>query len=433
MRVNKPQAVKILGAVSGTVLLLVAFQNCGQSLGQGFQIDSKAVQLNSRTGTPDLPGDDDGDDDDTSNDDLSTGDLCEDQLLAKFGSGYYVFLKNNCASCHNGEHEAPGFASKNMLSSYQVFKDKGYQLVSSNAVSNTHNPPATGPHNTGTIESLKAEWVSAQAAWLQCKGSDDTDKSVLTAAKANADIVNNKATSTYWGKISWNMGTASEMAAKNPTFPLSVNVEVQVAKIGANEVGYAIRNPTMSVTSGTAKYRVKGLFFYLNGKLFDSATVYRNINAVVCPGTPLNLAPVGNAQLIVTPGATPGTYLTAKTTDKFALQFTSIEKAAATDTCGTGSKEPPVVDDTPASVTFAQLTATSGNLNVLRVQCFSCHSGATIRGGVDLSKYASAKAAYMKILSRINDSGSPMPPTGIMSSSNRAIVEKWVTTGMPEK
>lgn len=424
MRMSKTQALKILGTVSGTVLLLVAFQNCGQALGEGFQIDTKAVQLNSfgnSLGGVDQETEPEGEEDDDSGE-VSTGDLCEDQLLAKFASGYHSFLKQNCAGCHDGNHEAPAFASKNILNSYQVFKDKGYLAISNNAVSAAHNPPATGAHHNGAISSLKAEWAAAQTAWLSCKGTDGADKSVVTLSKTNAAIVNSKANAAYWGTLTWNL--SSDMPANGAKFPLSISVEAQVAKVSGNEVGYAVRNPTMSITSGTAKYRVKALFFYVNDKLLDSATVYRNINAVVCPGTPLNLAPVGNAQLLV--------MASTKTTDKFALQFTSIEKAESTATCGTGSTDTPVIDDTPASVSFAQLTATSGTLNVFRTQCFSCHQGSGASGGLDLSNYNSSKASASKILTRINDAGSPMPRSGLMSSKMRAIVEKWVTTGTPQ-
>ncbi|WP_295904024.1 hypothetical protein [uncultured Bdellovibrio sp.] len=425
MRMSKPQALKILGTVSGTVLLLLAFQNCGQQLGEGFQIDTKSVQLNSQgnslgnvdTGTKTPTGD--GDED---LGEASTGDLCEDQLLAKFGSGYHVFLKQNCAGCHDGNHEAPAFASKNVLASYQVFKDKGYLAISNNAVSEKHNPPATGAHNNGAISSLKQEWESAQAAWLQCKGSDAQDKSIVTINKTDANIIASKANSATWTTLTWNLNT--EVAANMPKFPLQMTVEAQVAKVSGNEVGYAVRNPTMSITSGTAKYRVKALFFYVNSKLLDSATVYRNINAVVCPGTPLNLAPVGNAQLLV---MSP-----IKNTDKFALQFTSIEKAESTAKCGTGSTDTAPIDNTPATVSFAQLTATTGTLNVFRTQCFSCHTGAGANGGLDLSNYTASKNAASKILTRINDAGSPMPRSGLMSSQMRAIVEKWVTTGTPQ-
>ncbi|KYG65320.1 hypothetical protein AZI87_12255 [Bdellovibrio bacteriovorus] len=418
---KRTQALKVLGMVSGSFLLVIAFQNCGQNLGEGFVLDTKAVQLNSGSS---LPVDDSLIDDETS-EEQSTGDICEDQLYAKFGAGYYVFLKNNCAGCHNGEHEAPAFASKNSLSSYQVFRDKGYLAVSANAISANHNPPSTGAHHNGTISSLKADWENAVTAWAQCKGSDVEDKSVVTGNKTDANIVNKKSESTYWSKLSWNMNTAGDMPTNAAKLPLTISVEVQVAKVGGTEVGYAIKNPTMGIASGSAKYRVKGLFFYVNNVLNDAATVYRGIDAVICPNVSLNLAPVGNAQLIVT--------ASRKTTDKFALQFSSIEKVDASAKCGTGSNVTVPVDTTPEKVTFAQLTSTDANLGVFRSQCFSCHQGASSQGGLDLSSYSQSKSKAAKILLRINDANAPMPRSGLMSSKMRAIVEKWVNTNTPEK
>lgn len=418
---KKLQSLKILGAVSGGLILVVAFQNCAQSLGEGFQIDTQTVKLVNQ-GSSGLTGG--STEEEVEEGEQSTGDLCEDQLFAKFGSGYYVFLKNNCAGCHNGEHEAPAFASKNSLMSYQVFKDKGYQAISDNAINPAHNPPYTGAHHNGAVSSLKAEWLTAQASYLTCKGDDGVDKSVVTANKTNATIVNSKANAATWTKIEWNYSTAADLPAKATTFPLKMSVEFQVAKVGGVEVGYAARAPTMSITSGTAKYRVKGLFFYVNDKMLDSATVYRNINAVVCPGTPLALAPVGNAQLLV--------MSTTKTTDKFALQFTSIEKAESTATCGTGSTEVAPIDEAPANVTFAMLVGSDTKVNVFKTQCLSCHSGSGADGGLDLSNYAASKAKAGVIIKRINDANSPMPRSGLMSSQMKAIVQKWVDLGMPQ-
>ncbi|MDG0816124.1 hypothetical protein [Bdellovibrio svalbardensis] len=416
---NKKNQYKIIGLTSGTLVLLLCFQNCSTGLGEGFAISSSSTEA--RLETP-SSGTGSTTPTDTSSGNESTGDICEDQIYAKFGSGYYVFLRKNCAGCHNGEHEAPAFASANQYMSYQIFKDKGYIAISNNAVNQNHNYPATGPQNNGAISSLKAEWETALTDWASCKGTDTVDKSVVTSYITNPAIIANKDNAAIWSKLTWNF--TSTMPAKSTTYPLELSLEAQVAKVGGNTVGYAIRNPNIKLTSGTAKYRVKGLFFYLNDKMIDAATTYRNINAVVCPNTPLNLAPVGNAQLLV--------QAMQKNTDKFAVQFTSIEKVDASTTCGTGSTDVVVVDTTPATVSFAQLVSSDAKLGVFKNQCFSCHTGSSARAGLDLSDYAQSKAKAAKILTRINDSSNPMPTSGMMSSSMRSIVEKWVSTGTPQ-
>ncbi|KYG63985.1 hypothetical protein AZI86_14340 [Bdellovibrio bacteriovorus] len=390
---------KIITATAGSLILLVSFQNCGMAM-QGLETGvassralSSVVQL--------------------------TGDQCEDVLFAKFQTGYYSFLKQNCAGCHNGQHEAPGFASDNVASAFQIFKDKGYMAISNNAVG-SHNPPATGSHHNGAISSLKKEWEAAQNSWLECQGGSGVDTSIVTTNKTSTNIIATKNNSSTWTSLSWNLN--SDIPGNGEKFPLNISVEVQVAKVSGSEVGYAVRNPKFGVTSGSARYRVRGMFFVMNDSLMDSATVYRNINAVICPGTAINLAATGNAQLLV---MSP-----IKNTDKFALQFAAIEKADPSEPCSTDTAGG--ADTTPATVSFAQLTATTGTLNVFRTQCFSCHQGSSAQGGLDLSNYNAAKGAASKILTRINDSGSPMPRAGLMSSSYRAIVEKWVTTGAPQ-
>lgn len=422
---NKKHLLKFVGMTAGSALLVLGFQNCAAGLGEGFVMESANLTAgsnnsNSESGTDGNSGGNSGGNNNSG--EVSTGDLCEDQLYAKFGSGYYNFLRKNCAGCHNGEHEAPAFASANQYQSYQIFKDKGYLAVSNNAVNPNHNYPATGPQNEGAISSLKAEWQTAQNDWLTCKGGNSADKSVVTSSITNAAIVNNKATTSYWGTLSWNF--TSNMPSASTKWPLQLTVEAQVATVSGNVVGYAIRNPVMKLTSGTAKYRVKGLFFYLNDKMVDSATTFRNINAVICPNVNLNLAPTGNAQLLVAS--------TQKTTDKFAVQFTSIEKAESTATCGTAVTDTTPVDTTPATVSFTQLVSTDAKLGVFKNNCFSCHSGTKASAGLDLSNYDQAKAKAAKILTRINDASSPMPTSGLMSSSARSIVEKWVSTGTPK-
>lgn len=393
----------VFAMILGSLILMLSFQNCGVAL-QGLESGSgEDTVFNAPLNLEHL-----------------AGDACEDQLFAEFQKGYYGFLKQNCAMCHNGGHDAPAFASANAISSYEIFRDKGYLAVSNNATSTAHNPPITGPQHNGAISSLKAEWEKAQASWLECQGASGAIKSVITTNKSDSRILATKNNSSTWTSLTWDLN--KDIPGSGERFPLSMAVEAQVAKVSVNEVGYAIRNPKMTVTSGTDRYRVRALFFVVNNKLMDSATVYRNINAVVCPGTALNLAPIGNAQLLV---MSP-----ISSSDQFALQFSSIEKADPSEPCTTDtSGGGPVV---PASVSFAQLTATTGTLNVFRTQCFSCHQGTAASGGLDLSNYTASKAAASKILTRINDPGSPMPRSGLMSSTLRGIVEKWITSGTPQ-
>lgn len=67
--------------------------------------------------------------------------------------------------------------------------------------------------------------------------------------------------------------------------------------------------------------------------------------------------------------------------------------------------------------------------------CITCHAGSTPSAGFALETYAQVKAATQNgnILSRINDSNSPMPPSGLISASNRALIQEWANDGYLEE
>jgi len=64
----------------------------------------------------------------------------------------------------------------------------------------------------------------------------------------------------------------------------------------------------------------------------------------------------------------------------------------------------------------------------------ACHNGPTPIGGIVLTGYSNARnhTENGSVLARINDSGNPMPPSGIMGSADRQMVQKWADDGYPE-
>jgi hypothetical protein len=71
---------------------------------------------------------------------------------------------------------------------------------------------------------------------------------------------------------------------------------------------------------------------------------------------------------------------------------------------------------------------------ILTANCYSCHSGATINGGVNLSTYAGVKAVADngKLVGTISHAAGfkPMPDGGAkMNSCNIAKIQAWVTAG----
>ncbi len=71
---------------------------------------------------------------------------------------------------------------------------------------------------------------------------------------------------------------------------------------------------------------------------------------------------------------------------------------------------------------------------LIDAKCMSCHSGSNPSAGLNLSTYQVVKfqAEFGTLISRINDSQSPMPVSGLMTADNRGKFDKWVTDGFLE-
>jgi len=64
-------------------------------------------------------------------------------------------------------------------------------------------------------------------------------------------------------------------------------------------------------------------------------------------------------------------------------------------------------------------------------QCLSCHIAGGSQESSPLDGYTNLKV-YIdngKVLSRINDTGSPMPPSGLLPSCDRNKIQAWINAG----
>jgi mono/diheme cytochrome c family protein len=63
--------------------------------------------------------------------------------------------------------------------------------------------------------------------------------------------------------------------------------------------------------------------------------------------------------------------------------------------------------------------------------CVTCHGGAAPSAGADLTNYANVKSYTQdgQLLQRINNEAAPMPPSGLMNSTNRQIIQSWADGG----
>ncbi|MBC9796990.1 hypothetical protein [Sinomicrobium weinanense] len=72
---------------------------------------------------------------------------------------------------------------------------------------------------------------------------------------------------------------------------------------------------------------------------------------------------------------------------------------------------------------------------IIQSNCLSCHSDPPQNNApMHLTTYNAVKQAVENrgLLTRINSTSSPMPPTGRMSQANRNIIEEWVDQGFIE-
>jgi mono/diheme cytochrome c family protein len=72
---------------------------------------------------------------------------------------------------------------------------------------------------------------------------------------------------------------------------------------------------------------------------------------------------------------------------------------------------------------------------IMTDNCITCHGGPAPSAGLGLENYVSVKAATQngKLIDRINDQTSPMPPRGIMPLETRKSIERWTSEGFKEK
>ena len=73
--------------------------------------------------------------------------------------------------------------------------------------------------------------------------------------------------------------------------------------------------------------------------------------------------------------------------------------------------------------------------NIVANNCQTCHSGLLPSADVDLTTYQNVRffAEQGALLTRIEDTEEPMPPSGLLSDEHRQLIAKWATDGFPEK
>lgn len=71
--------------------------------------------------------------------------------------------------------------------------------------------------------------------------------------------------------------------------------------------------------------------------------------------------------------------------------------------------------------------------SIISENCTQCHGNPTSQGApTSYTTYNQVRADVDKIISRINSSSNPMPPTGQINSSLRSMIEQWKADGLLE-
>ena len=72
--------------------------------------------------------------------------------------------------------------------------------------------------------------------------------------------------------------------------------------------------------------------------------------------------------------------------------------------------------------------------SVISQNCIVCHSGNNPNGNLRLENYNQVRNASENgtLIPRINDAANPMPTSGLMSVSTRALFDEWVNNGFIE-
>jgi uncharacterized membrane protein len=81
-----------------------------------------------------------------------------------------------------------------------------------------------------------------------------------------------------------------------------------------------------------------------------------------------------------------------------------------------------------------EITYEANVKQIINGNCISCHSGTSPQGNLLLTTYDNVKnvGESGKLITRMNSTSNPMPPSGILPSSTRNVIDKWKEDGFLE-
>ena len=257
-----------------------------------------------------------------------TGDLCEDSIRNTFHEGYYRFVRTNCAGCHAVEVDRPQFANPDPNWAYEVFKQKTYSKVSDNALSMQHQPPATGPQHTVTINTLRLEWQTAISEFNTCKGIDPTAPVLAPKDLVALQVIDKSIPVMRVDEervISWNLKTELQVVKAGTVLSnlgAAANFQVTIArrKTSGGQEYYSIRKPI--IYGNSTGIAVKTMYPKINSRLVTYPSTFKYIDTGVAAGATVTGATIGQI-------STGGSVIlgTPTDTDKLGFAFEKLEMA----------------------------------------------------------------------------------------------------------
>ncbi len=272
--------IKILLLLLGA-FLMVQFTNCSKYKQPVVEANSAAGGVGSYSL-----------DDDPLLNFVATDDPCEDDLHKLFLGGFYKMARVNCAGCHMKDADKPQFASMDYNWAFTVFKSKGYEKISINAISTTHKPPATGLHLLQEVTELKAEYKKGMELYNVCKGLPKegvvTDPNILTtiqtiSKKIPVMPVNEKR------ELIWDITKDLQQLKANVTMPNfgssgKIQITVTHRRTSGGEEYYTLKAPKIydNTTTGVI---VQGLHIKLNGRFVNQQTTFKYLSSSIAANT----------------------------------------------------------------------------------------------------------------------------------------------------
>jgi mono/diheme cytochrome c family protein len=344
---------------------------------------------------------------------------CEGMLKQTYSQTYFPILSVNCNACHSGGH-----GSTNLDISFQGFQSKGMTMI---------NYKATNPHGdnglnlSSELATIKEDWDVGQAQYMECLSSADSGGTSGGKLKVNGKPVPDIATTgvpaqqNAWKTVEWDLETEVP-PARQGQFRAMLKIEARLALNGMEIVGMDFRNPMMKLKSaGNGQYmKVNGLNIYIDKLMMSNVTMYTGVSATVIDTNYLALAPGSGVALAYMPDINVSMPVAIELTD---VQFTGNDGTTTTTMPGGGAGE---------KISWTQLTSNDATVNVFRRRCYTCHQGGNSQKGLDLSNYANSAGKATEILGRVNNAGSPMPPSGLLSNTERDLIGRWVNNGAPQ-